>query len=246
MSSIFKGEKPIKCWLVTPEVLAIQKMLKISTFTVRVSYFTLWLFFTCRDLKSYLLGDEPNPTDAAVPPPRPALPEADQANEGEGAEPAAEAVAEDDNQNQAEPVVEVEAMHSESEDDSEFDVEYTPANSDDEEAYDAEDFIAGARQLFFPHIGNVANHAQDDDEDVVMEDEEETEEEEYSGDEEDSGEEAVEAEQPEAPEGAVPAVENPPLLGGGLHAAHQALLNQVGPTGFQPYTKPNLFPLRVR
>ncbi|XP_072013258.1 LOW QUALITY PROTEIN: E3 ubiquitin-protein ligase MARCHF6-like [Amphiura filiformis] len=196
------------------------------------------------DLKSYLLGDEPVAADAAMAPARLIVPDAANpaANEGnENEAPAPEGDAAENNQ--AEDNVVVEAMHSDSEDDSEFDLEYTPANSDDEDAYDAEDFIAGARQLFFPHIGNVANHAQDDDSDVVMEDEEDTDEEEFSGDEEDSGEEGAEAEQPAA-EG-VPPVENPPVLGGGLQAAHQALLNQVGPTGFQPYTKPNLFPLRI-
>jgi len=30
-----------------------------------------------------------------------------------------------------------------------------------------------------------------------------------------------------------------------LGAAHQALLQREGPTGFQPYNKPILFPLRV-
>ena len=32
---------------------------------------------------------------------------------------------------------------------------------------------------------------------------------------------------------------------GDLGAAHQALLQREGPTGFQPYNKPILFPLRV-
>ena len=32
---------------------------------------------------------------------------------------------------------------------------------------------------------------------------------------------------------------------GDLGAAHQALLQREGPTGFQPYNKPNLFPIRV-
>ena len=34
-------------------------------------------------------------------------------------------------------------------------------------------------------------------------------------------------------------------VGQGLGAAHQALLMGGGPVGFQPYSKPNLFPFRV-
>lgn len=36
---------------------------------------------------------------------------------------------------------------------------------------------------------------------------------------------------------------NPP--GGDLGAAHHALLHRAGPTGFQPYTRPPLFPARI-
>merc|ERR1712045_1045891 len=32
----------------------------------------------------------------------------------------------------------------------------------------------------------------------------------------------------------------------GLAAAHQALLQREGPVGFQPYTKPKMFPLDLR
>jgi len=35
-------------------------------------------------------------------------------------------------------------------------------------------------------------------------------------------------------------------VGEGLHAAHQAILQQGGPVGFQPYRRPLKFPLRVR
>lgn len=37
-----------------------------------------------------------------------------------------------------------------------------------------------------------------------------------------------------------------PAVGEGLHAAHQAILQQGGPVGFQPYHRPLRFPLRVR
>ncbi|XP_078271518.1 E3 ubiquitin-protein ligase MARCHF6 isoform X1 [Rhinoraja longicauda] len=36
-----------------------------------------------------------------------------------------------------------------------------------------------------------------------------------------------------------------PVVGEGLHAAHQAILQQGGPVGFQPYRKPLQFPLRI-
>lgn len=36
-----------------------------------------------------------------------------------------------------------------------------------------------------------------------------------------------------------------PVVGEGLHAAHQAILQQGGPVGFQPYRRPLNFPLRV-
>lgn len=36
-----------------------------------------------------------------------------------------------------------------------------------------------------------------------------------------------------------------PGLGEGLHAAHQAILQQGGPVGFQPYHRPINFPLKV-
>lgn len=36
-----------------------------------------------------------------------------------------------------------------------------------------------------------------------------------------------------------------PVVGEGLHAAHQAILQQGGPVGFQPYHRPVKFPLRV-
>ena len=36
-----------------------------------------------------------------------------------------------------------------------------------------------------------------------------------------------------------------PGLGEGLHAAHQAILQQGGPVGFQPYHRPVNFPLKV-
>ncbi|XP_051557556.1 E3 ubiquitin-protein ligase MARCH6 isoform X2 [Myxocyprinus asiaticus] len=36
-----------------------------------------------------------------------------------------------------------------------------------------------------------------------------------------------------------------PLVGEGLHAAHQAILQQGGPVGFQPYHRPMKFPLRI-
>lgn len=36
-----------------------------------------------------------------------------------------------------------------------------------------------------------------------------------------------------------------PVVGEGLHAAHQAILQQGGPVGFQPYHRPIKFPLRV-
>ncbi|KAL0200832.1 hypothetical protein M9458_004019, partial [Cirrhinus mrigala] len=35
-----------------------------------------------------------------------------------------------------------------------------------------------------------------------------------------------------------------PVVGEGLHAAHQAILQQGGPVGFQPYHRPMKFPLR--
>ena len=35
------------------------------------------------------------------------------------------------------------------------------------------------------------------------------------------------------------------VIGGGLGAAHQALLLRDGPTGFHPYTRPACFPLKV-
>jgi hypothetical protein len=38
---------------------------------------------------------------------------------------------------------------------------------------------------------------------------------------------------------------NPINLDGDLGAAHQALIQREGPTGFQPYNRPNLFPIRV-
>ncbi|XP_052403946.1 E3 ubiquitin-protein ligase MARCHF6 isoform X1 [Carassius gibelio] len=36
-----------------------------------------------------------------------------------------------------------------------------------------------------------------------------------------------------------------PVVGEGLHAAHQAILQQGGPVGFQPYHRPMRFPLRI-
>lgn len=36
-----------------------------------------------------------------------------------------------------------------------------------------------------------------------------------------------------------------PAVGEGLHAAHQAILQQGGPVGFQPYHRPLRFPFRV-
>ncbi|XP_042202844.1 E3 ubiquitin-protein ligase MARCH6 isoform X2 [Callorhinchus milii] len=36
-----------------------------------------------------------------------------------------------------------------------------------------------------------------------------------------------------------------PVVGEGLHAAHQAILQQGGPVGFQPYRKPLQFPFRI-
>ncbi|XP_004678114.1 PREDICTED: E3 ubiquitin-protein ligase MARCH6 [Condylura cristata] len=36
-----------------------------------------------------------------------------------------------------------------------------------------------------------------------------------------------------------------PVVGEGLHAAHQAILQQGGPVGFQPYRRPSHFPLRI-
>uniref|UniRef100_A0A4W4F7C4 E3 ubiquitin-protein ligase MARCHF6 n=1 Tax=Electrophorus electricus TaxID=8005 RepID=A0A4W4F7C4_ELEEL len=36
-----------------------------------------------------------------------------------------------------------------------------------------------------------------------------------------------------------------PAVGEGLHAAHQAILQQGGPVGFQPYRRPSRFPLRI-
>ncbi|KAG8442613.1 hypothetical protein GDO86_011410 [Hymenochirus boettgeri] len=36
-----------------------------------------------------------------------------------------------------------------------------------------------------------------------------------------------------------------PVVGEGLHAAHQAILQQGGPVGFQPYRRPIKFPLRI-
>lgn len=36
-----------------------------------------------------------------------------------------------------------------------------------------------------------------------------------------------------------------PVVGEGLHAAHQAILQQGGPVGFQPYHRPLNFPLRI-
>lgn len=213
-------------------------------------------------MKSYLLGDDDSAGDipVAAVPVRPPQEGAD-INEGE-ARPLPDEEEEQNHGERNNPDVAAEVVRESESDDSEFDVEYTPANSDDEEGdgiaapYDAEDLIAGARQLFFPHIGNVANRAQDDDSDVVMEEEDtEEEDEDYSADEEDddddddSGEEDLQAEQPAVDQEAVPHANNPPPaaagIGGGLHAAHQALLNQVGPTGFQPYTKPSLFAFRV-
>lgn len=38
----------------------------------------------------------------------------------------------------------------------------------------------------------------------------------------------------------------PPPAGGGLRAAHVAMLQGGGPTGFQSYKRPPLFPFRVR
>lgn len=35
------------------------------------------------------------------------------------------------------------------------------------------------------------------------------------------------------------------VIGGGLGAAHQALLLRDGPTGFLPYTRTRFFPLKV-
>ncbi|XP_061778026.1 E3 ubiquitin-protein ligase MARCH6 [Nerophis ophidion] len=37
----------------------------------------------------------------------------------------------------------------------------------------------------------------------------------------------------------------PPAVGEGLHAAHQAILQQGGPVGFQPYHRPLRFPFRI-
>ncbi|XP_029002896.1 E3 ubiquitin-protein ligase MARCHF6 [Betta splendens] len=37
----------------------------------------------------------------------------------------------------------------------------------------------------------------------------------------------------------------PPVVGEGLHAAHQAILQQGGPVGFQPYHRPLRFPFRI-
>ncbi|XP_026217079.1 E3 ubiquitin-protein ligase MARCH6 [Anabas testudineus] len=37
----------------------------------------------------------------------------------------------------------------------------------------------------------------------------------------------------------------PPAVGEGLHAAHQAILQQGGPVGFQPYHRPLRFPVRI-
>ena len=38
---------------------------------------------------------------------------------------------------------------------------------------------------------------------------------------------------------------NPVIVDADLGAAHQALLQREAPTGFQPYNRPNIFPLRV-
>ena len=46
--------------------------------------------------------------------------------------------------------------------------------------------------------------------------------------------------------GAAPAAGGAVGGGGGLGAVHQALLLREGPTGFQPYNRPNVFALRVR
>lgn len=35
------------------------------------------------------------------------------------------------------------------------------------------------------------------------------------------------------------------VIGGGLGAAHQALLLRDGPTGFLPYSRPRFFPVKV-
>ena len=64
--------------------------------------------------------------------------------------------------------------------------------------------------------------------------------------------------QPEVPAAADPEVDpdhaapilnpnpvNPINVDADLGAAHQALLQREGPTGFQPYNRPNIFPLRV-
>ena len=60
----------------------------------------------------------------------------------------------------------------------------------------------------------------------------------------------LEEEQPDLPP---PLIDDLPAAGANgvnngieLGEAHQALLQRQGPTGFQPYHKPTLFPLRVR
>lgn len=55
---------------------------------------------------------------------------------------------------------------------------------------------------------------------------------------ENSANQQVNNNQPARNNNAIPA-------GEGLHAAHQAILQQGGPVGFQPYRRPFNFPLRV-
>ena len=98
----------------------------------------------------------------------------------------------------------------------------------------------------------VMSSGQDEDSDVIMEEEEEEILDEAS-DEDRDGHVSEEEEEEEEGEEAQDAPVNPdqpvdqPAAPGGmaLHAAHHALINQMGPTGFQPYNKPSFFAFRV-
>ncbi|XP_071785364.1 E3 ubiquitin-protein ligase MARCHF6-like [Asterias amurensis] len=98
----------------------------------------------------------------------------------------------------------------------------------------------------------VVSSGRDDDSDVIMEEEEMDEiqddvnnENGEINDDDNEEQEAPEAADQPVDQQAAPGAAGPAPGGMALHAAHHALINQMGPTGFQPYNKPSFFAFRI-
>ena len=98
----------------------------------------------------------------------------------------------------------------------------------------------------------VVSSGRDDDSDVIMEEEEMDEiqddvnnENDEINDDDDEEQEAPDAADQPVDQQAAPGAAGAAPGGMALHAAHHALINQMGPTGFQPYNKPSFFAFRV-